>query len=167
MNRIKLANPVVVSLPNDEEKKNAILALLKYEKCISCSDGVVRFHDIEDEKPGCLTGIEAARIFSWIAGYKLKEVTEIDVEDIVAKCDDLEILVDICYLLLRVDIKNRQLDALMGMNVPEAVLRCEKRNLQHRVEQLAFNCECDEPFTWKTDEGDEIAASLCCMGYEL
>ena len=167
MNKIKLANPVVVSLPENEAHRSAILDLLKYQKCICYSDGAPRLADIEDEKPGCLTGIEAARFYCWVYGIELEEVTEIDVEDIVSECDDLDMLADIIYLISRVDMKNKRLSVLTTLDAPEIIIRSEKRILQKRAEQLAFNCACDEPFTWRTDDGEVIAASLCCIGYEL
>ena len=64
-------------------------------------------------------------------------MTEIDVEDIVSECDDLDMLADIIYLISRVDMKNKRLSVLTTLDAPEIIIRSEKRILQKRAEQLA------------------------------
>ena len=167
MNKIKPANPVVVSLPEDEQIRNTFSGLLNCDLYMNCDDGTVTFHEYDYDEPENLTGIEAVRLLSWLVGFKLEEVTEIDVEDIVAKCDDLGMLDDIIHLLYRVDNVNKKLALLIRADAPKFLQDWTKAALQKSVEQLAHNCECDEPFTWETDDGEEIAASLSCIGYKL
>ena len=169
MEKIKLANPVVISISEEASKKakEDIIDLVKYRKCINVEDGIASVDSIKKEKRGSVTGAEGAKTYCWLMSIPFKSVTEIDVEDIVTSCDDINTLLDIIFLAARVNQRNERLKRLQELGAPEIIIRNECRMLQDYTEQLAHNCMSDSPITRDVDEGEEPIASLCCIGYEL
>ncbi len=169
MDKISLVNPVVVSFAEDtpEKAREVITDLVKFRKCLRVKEGEICIEDIQNEARGSITGIEGAKALCWLLEIPFRSVEQIDVDDIVAKCDDMNSLLDIFYLICRVIARNDRLAKMLELGVPETIIRNECRMLQDAAEQLAHNCTSENPITRNTDEGEESLASLCCIGYEL
>lgn len=166
MHIINLSNPVL--LLKDEavskEHQTVIDSLLGYRKCLSLNDGIIRVTDIAKEDDISLTGIDAACLYCHMNRINPRIVNEIDIIDIVKNCDETEVLVDILIILNEVFKCNDVLERMLFSDAPEDIVRRQKRKLQRFVEHLAFNCQCNKPFT---DEHGRQLSSLSCIDYEL
>ena len=166
MHIINLFNPAL--LLNDEsvskEHQAIIGELLRYRKCISLTDGIIRVTDITKEDDISLTGIDAACLYCHMNRISPHIVNEIDVIDIVKNCDETEVLVDILIMLNEVYKCNDELERMLFSDAPKDIVRRQKRKLQDLVEHLDCNCGCSKPFT---DEHGRPLSSLCCIDYKL
>lgn len=164
MKKIKLANPVMLLYGSTNEERSAITDMLKYKKCINFTEGAVRIVGIEEENDNSFIGLDSARLYCTILQHPYDIVDEIDVDDIVKHCDDMDDLYDIVYLLNKVTYCNDELDMMLCSDAPESYLRRARYELQSAVEYLAYNCECERPYT---DNHGMPIVSLSCIDYEL
>ena len=166
MEKIKLANPAVVYVPKDTsfEDRDMIADLVEYKKCINLVDGKIQVADIREEKVNATVGIDAARLYCWIHHIPFRVVEEIDIDDIVKHCEEMDDLVDIMILLNKVHFCNWELCTMIDLEAPEVVKRIARLKLQIAVENLASNCHSSDPV--KDDDGNMLS-SLSCIGYHL
>ncbi|MGO5275843.1 hypothetical protein ACTQ07_04690 [Holdemanella porci] len=164
MEKIKLASPVMLLYGSTNEERSAITDMLKYKKCINFTEGAVRIVGIEEENDNSFIGMDAARMYCTILRHPYDIVDEIDVDDIVKHCEEVYDLFDIMYLLKNVVDCNNKLDTMQCSDAPISYLRRCRSALQSAVEYLAYNCECERPYT---DNHGVPIASLCCIDYEL
>lgn len=166
MNKIKLNNPVVLYFDKgtSESDKETIIDFLKYRKCFIFGESSLEMALMKDRKGFDVTGIDAAKLYCKLHNITLHTVEEIDVDDIVSKCDDIDALYDIIHLIRMAYIRNERVGRFKEQNVPEIVQFNERRVLQEKMEQLAYNCCCDPCAV--DDEGQPLH-SLSCIGYKL
>lgn len=166
MEKIILMNTVLLLSEGSaaEEHRTVIDDLLRYRKCLSLTEGIIKVADINEEDDIAITGTDAACLYCRINRITPRTVDIICFMDIAAKCNDPEVLRDILTILIEVNKCNEELYRMMNSDTPGYIIRRQKCRLQDLVEHLSANCQCNKPFT---DEHGRQLSSLSCIDYEL
>ena len=181
MYSIKFMKPIVLRKSLDdmtEKQKEQALRLLHNTDLLIIDKGGLKIVPEKEAKDIrlCFYGSEAVCVYREMLGLPDVGIRSIDVNDIVQAVTDYDCLIDIIYLLHRVDMRNDRCNRLSEMSAPTVIMMNEYRMLREYVETLQDNNWCGHPlvccYDIEDDDGnpehcEDVRQSLSDVGYDL